>query len=144
MYLYTRVRERERGMGRIGGRDDCDTVHSAIFGVSGGDWVVCRATYGKLEGMVMTKKKAMIGFATTVEGLLWSSSWDKIKRMQLATGMQLHVETPNGVVTITTGLEDRVGRATDNVNIRPNTEIATAQFVRSRPYNMRLIRLKQR
>ena len=56
----------------------------------------------------------------------------------------LHVETPNGIVNIRTGLHDRFGREVDSIEVIPSNYSGERKVIRSIGGNTRLIRLKTR
>lgn len=61
--------------------------------------------------------------------------------ISLKAGQLLHVETPNGIVNIRTGLSDSAGREVDSVETIPNRYSGEAKVVRRGPGNVRLVRL---
>lgn len=64
------------------------------------------------------------------------------KSVNLRPGELLHVETPNGIVNIRTGLSDFRGREVDSVECIPDRFSGERKVVVSGRSNTRLIRLK--
>jgi hypothetical protein len=62
--------------------------------------------------------------------------------INLRPGELLHVETPNGIVNIRTGLNDARGREVDSVECIPDRFSGERKVVVSGRSNTRLIRLK--
>lgn len=65
-----------------------------------------------------------------------------MKRVVLRDGEAVHVETPNGIVNIRTGLHDGLGRAVDSIETIPNRYVGEPKVLRSGYSNTRLIRCK--
>ena len=61
----------------------------------------------------------------------------------LSKGATFHIETPNGIIQIKTGLTDMLGRSVDSISIRPNNYKGEPKVkLIAGKYNQRLIELK--
>jgi hypothetical protein len=66
------------------------------------------------------------------------------KRLSIKNGDILHIETPNGIVTIRAGLTDRLYRKVDSVKIIPDNYAGDNKIKLVGLHNTRLIRLKRK
>jgi hypothetical protein len=64
-----------------------------------------------------------------------------MKTVSLKNGL-LHVETPLGIVNITVGLTDRIGRRVESIEVIAPRLSGEKKIIRRGYYNTRLIELK--
>ena len=67
---------------------------------------------------------------------------NKTKRIELNPGEKAHIETPLGIVNISTGLSDIKGRQVDSIQIIPDKHIGEKAIMRkpNRAANVRLVK----
>ena len=65
-----------------------------------------------------------------------------MKSITLKKGQMLHVETPNGIINIRTGLTDRLQRPVDSIQVVPANYMGENKVKLIGPNNTRLVRLK--
>lgn len=65
------------------------------------------------------------------------------KTITAKPGELIHVETPNGIVNIRTGLTDQHGRSVDSVETLPDRYAGERKVMRRGAANVRLIRCKR-
>jgi hypothetical protein len=65
-----------------------------------------------------------------------------MKYVNLSEGQSLHVETPNGIINIRTGLSDARNREVDSIEVIPSNYAGERKVIRSGYGNTRLIRLR--